>query len=234
MPVDALSSVGMYKENMFNQGIQQVQANVNELAALPIARTVGQNYMNQKIDQLKGTLSNSLSSDFSDQRLVTQIGGLTKQIGADPVVQHEVQNTLAMQGMDKQVAKDRTDGKVNPANTGVYQMDRNAWLNDTDLNTDFTANYYTPVDYNKNALETFKAISGNPNLTEADIPFKRDATTGQVLRDKAGKPVLDEVMVREKYSGVSPDRIKQALMATFDESAVNQLNIEGRWHYQRS
>src|SRR6266496_5686486 len=82
LPVDTLVNTGLFKENQYQEGVKEIQGQIDTVASLPLAKKESKQYMNLKLNQLKDSLSGSLASDFSDQRIINQVGGTARQIAA--------------------------------------------------------------------------------------------------------------------------------------------------------
>src|SRR4051812_46043557 len=91
--VSALQTVGLYKQQQYDQGLQRIQGSFDNVLNLPIAMKETQEYVKGKVSQLRDNLSKSITGDFSDQRVLSQVGGLTSRIARDPIVQNGVLST---------------------------------------------------------------------------------------------------------------------------------------------
>src|SRR5687768_10082006 len=82
--VDDKAAVGMLKQQQFDAGVQKIQAQVDHLLGLPIAKEQTQAYVKSKVGELRNGLSKSITGDFSDKRLLSQAGGYASRIANDP------------------------------------------------------------------------------------------------------------------------------------------------------
>jgi len=92
-PVQAMVAVGMQEEQDFKQGIAKVQAYVDTIAGLDIAKEEDKQYVSSKLNEVKQGIAKNLSGDFSDSRITNQIGGAAVHIYKDPIVQNAVIST---------------------------------------------------------------------------------------------------------------------------------------------
>lgn len=149
-PIDAMARVGMQREAEFEKGIQTVQGYYDALLNLPIAKGVTQEYVKSKVSQLNNAVKQSVSGDFSDHRLINQIGGLASQISSDPIVENGIQSTARIQaGMTKMKADQERalkEGKNPVQNIEWYNNKVNEFLSDNDVKTSFSVDYTPYVD----------------------------------------------------------------------------------------
>jgi hypothetical protein len=93
----ALFQVGSFKQGQLMQGIQKVQGQVDSLYGLPLAKEETRQYVQGKISELRNSLSQGITGDFSNSQLLNQVGGYAAHIAQDPIVQNGVQSTARAQ-----------------------------------------------------------------------------------------------------------------------------------------
>lgn len=224
-PIQAMATVGAMREEKFQEGINTVQNYYDSLLALPIAKRETQDYVKNKVGQLNSTVKQSISGDFSNQRLLNQIGGLAGQISNDPVVQNGVQSTAKMQAGFIQAKADQEanikNGKNPTQNAEYFSEAVNHWLSDgkVDSNLGEYTDGYTPyVDIVDRAMKLYKDQNSSQDIN-ADA-FRYD-DKGQITVN----PTLKE--------GISPQKIQSALNLVYQQPDVQkQLNIEGWWKFK--
>lgn len=224
-PIQAMATVGAMREEKFQEGINTVQNYYDSLLALPIAKRETQDYVKNKVGQLNSTVKQSISGDFSNQRLLNQIGGLAGQISNDPVVQNGVQSTAKMQAGFVQAKADQEanikNGKNPTQNAEYFSEAVNHWLSDgkVDSNLGEYTDGYTPyVDIVDRAMKLYKDQNSSQDIN-ADA-FRYD-DKGQITVN----PTLKE--------GISPQKIQSALNLVYQQPDVQkQLNIEGWWKFK--
>lgn len=221
-PVEAMAQVGMMRQQEFDKGIQTVNSFHSTLLNLPIAKQVTQEYVKEKVGQLNKAVKQSISGDFSDRRLVNQIGGLASQISNDPIVENGVTSTAAIQsGMARLKADQEANAKngKNPAyNIADYNDKVNSWLSDGKVDTTFNEAYTPYVDIIERAVKLYKEQKPGENVD-------RDA----YYIDESGKPQVSPTL-RE---GLSPSRLQSVLSLVYQEPDVQaQLAINGRQKYK--
>lgn len=228
-PISEMATVGMRREQEFQEGIKTAQNYYDSLLQLPIAKQGVQDYVKQKVGQLNQAVGQSISGDFSDRRLLNQIGGLASQISNDPIVQNGVQSTARIQsGMAKQKADQERalkDGKNPTNNINDFNDKVTSYLSDGRIDTPFSEDYTPYVDVIDRALKLFK--EQNPGQTLDADAFYYDSNE----MDASGNPVLKVNPVY--FKGVDPSRIQATLNLVYSQPDVQaQLSVDGRQTYK--
>src|SRR5690606_16695334 len=99
---DQYASVGVIKQQQYDQGVQTIQGYFNSIAGLQVARQQDQEYLQNRLGELTSKVTAVAGADFSNQNLVNQVGGLAAQIGNDRNIQNAVIGT-------QKVSKIRSD-----------------------------------------------------------------------------------------------------------------------------
>lgn len=219
-PVQAMVAVGMQKEQDFKQGIAKVQAYVDTIAGLDIAKEEDKQYVSSKLNEVKEGIAKNLSGDFSDSRITNQIGGAAVHIYKDPIVQNAVISTTNYRKGIADMELARKEGKSSIANEWDFQNNANKWLTDKTQGTLFNGKYSPFTNYRKNALDVIKSLTKDETITDSAF------TT-----DSKGNLVITDAIVRKKLAGISPEKIQQALMAGLNPNDFQQMEIDGRYHY---
>ena len=232
MPVEAMSQVGMYKQQQYNQGLEKIQGQIENVAGLDVYKPLHKQYLQSKLNELDSKLTTVAAGDFSNFQLVNSVGGMARQIGKDPIVQNAVMSTQKIRKNEKERETARKEGKDSPSNNYVYNLDLNEWMEDQDLTKSFSENYTPYTNWKKNGLEVLKALTKDSTLTEDAFSVKRD-DKGNVVFGADGKPqmVLADAIVKQKYAGLSPEKIQQALMVGLTPSDFKQMEIDGVYSY---
>ena len=66
LPVEAMVSVGQAKQQQYNEGIQKIQTNIDNVAGMDIVRDVDKEYLQSKLNQLGNDTRLFAAADFSD------------------------------------------------------------------------------------------------------------------------------------------------------------------------
>lgn len=225
LPVEAMVSVGMEKQRRYDEGIQKIQTQIDNIAGLDVIRDVDKAYLQSKLDQLGNDLRTVAASDFSNFQLVNSVGGMVTQVGKDPVVQNAVSSTAWYRKQMADMEKAISDGKSSVQNQWDFNQKASRWLSSGDINQSFRDRYTQYIDVDKKWLDTLKAI--NPNLKEEDIPYVLDPVTG-----KPDYKSIAAAMQRVSTEKVSAAQIETAIRASLTPDDLNQLAINGRYQFR--
>ena len=219
-PVEAAVNVGTYKQGQFEAGISKVQGFVDSLYSLPIDKDDVKSYVSAKVNQLRTGIKGSIAGDFSDQRLINQIGGYVKDIYSDPIIQNGIASSAAIRAGQAQIELDRKEGKLQPQNEWDFSTQASKYLSDGDVKSSFNYKYTPYQDYKKKALETLKSLSGDESITDEAFTV-----------DSSGNLTITDAITREKFKNLSPEKIRTALLAVFTPGDLQQISIDGKYNY---
>jgi hypothetical protein len=216
--------VGMQKQKQYDEGIQKIQTNIDNIAGLDIIRDIDKTYLQSKLNQLGNDIRTVAAGDFSNFQLVNSVNGMTNQISKDRNVLNAISSTKAYRkGLEDMDAANKA-GKGSASHDWEFKTSANDWLNNKDINKTFNSGYKQYSDYKKNGLEVVKALVKNENIK--DVAFEYDAN-GNVVG------VLD-AMTRTKIAGITPERIQAALMVGLSPNDWQSMQIDGRYSYSNS
>ena len=224
LPVEAMVQVGMQKQKQYDEGIQKIQTNIDNIAGLDIIRDIDKTYLQSKLNQLGNDIRTVAAGDFSNFQLVNSVNGMTNQISKDRNVLNAISSTKAYRkGLEDMDAANKA-GKGSASHDWEFKTSANDWLNNKDINKTFNSGYKQYSDYKKAGLEVVKALVKNENIK--DVAFEYDAN-GNVVG------VLD-AMTRTKIAGITPERIQAALMVGLSPNDWQSMQIDGRYSYSNS
>lgn len=218
-PVDAMVQVGMQKQAQYDQGIQKIQSQIDQVAGMDVVRDVDKMYLQSKLDTLGGNLRKVAAGDFSNYQLQNSVGGMVSSIAKDKNVQNAVSSTARYRKGIADMDAAIKEGKSSPSNEWDFQNQASKWLNG-DVSASFTGGYNPYTNYKKNALEVIKSLTKDESIRD-------DAFTV----DKKGNLVVADSTVRKKLAGIDPSKIQTALMATLSPADFKQMEIDGRYSY---
>lgn len=216
-PLDAMLTVGITKQQQYEEGLQKVQGYMNTLSGFQSQKKEINEYLKGKMSELRENLNN-ISGDFSDQRLVSQIGGAASKIASDPIVQNGIlaqQTISAIQAAKEQARK---EGKSSVQNEWYADNKINEWLNDGQTDTKLNASYTQYFDIEKKIREYVKDMGEGENLPEEMLRF-----------DTTGKLVPNEVLLKGKSAKRVQDAIDVVLQSP---DAQQQLTIDGAYKFR--
>ena len=220
LPVEAMVQVGMEKQKRYDEGIQKIQASIDNIAGLDVIRDIDKAYLQSKLNQLGNNLKSVAAGDFSNFQLVNSVTGMANQLIRDPTVSTAVSATKAYRSALEDRKKAYQDGKSGPSNDWLFNKKSNEWLNGGTPGESFNAQYKPYTNWRKNATEVIKALTGDSTITD-------DAFT----TDAKGNMVIADAIVRKKVAGLSPQKIQQALMVGLSPGDFEQMEIDGMYQY---
>lgn len=225
LPVEAMVSVGMEKQRRYDEGIQKIQTQIDNIAGLDVIRDVDKAYLQSKLNELGNNLKTVAAGDFSNFQLVNSVGGMVTQIGKDPTIQNSVSSTAWYRKQMSEMEKAISEGKSSVQNQWDFNQKANSWLMSPNVGASFRERYTPYTDVNKKWVDALKSI--NPNLKEVDIPYELDPITGQPNYQK-----IAAAMQRVSTEKVSASQIENVLRATLTPDDLNQLAIDGRYQFR--
>jgi hypothetical protein len=245
-------AVGTYKQQQYDQGVQKVQAYIDNIAGLDVMKGSHKQYLQSKLNELGGKLKTVAAGDFSNQQLVGSVGGMATQIVKDPIIQNAVYSTQVyrkQEGVRETLAK---EGKTSPENDDWWNGQVNDFLSNPDLKTPFNGEYVAYRDLDKKlreigdkVKEVTKSVdipyirddAGNVVYFEIDPKtgtFKRDGNQQLIptTREKGGREYVDKAMLRVKIKGTPAQKILDNFYDSLDEGDKKQLLITANYHYK--
>ena len=230
LPVDAMVQVGMYKQKQYDEGIQKIQTNIDNVAGLDVIRDVDKIYLQSKLNQLGNDLRTVSAGDFSNFQLVNSVNGMTNQIAKDKNVQTAVSSTAWARKEQSSMEDDRKAGKLTPDNEYHFNSKLSNWISNKELGVGFNQRYVQNFDVNKFAKETFDAIK--PDGFSYDQIYQLDGN-GQPAKDPKGNLIYSPTMTRLEKEGIFPEKVKATLGQIFSDPRVGQqLGITGQYNYR--
>lgn len=218
LPTEAMSQVGIIKQQMFDQGVEKIQSTVDALSSLPIAKEEVKGYVQTKLGQLKEGVTRNIAGDFSDMRVINQIGGAARIIAKDPIVQNGVTSTAKMQTSLSELQEAKKAGKSAPQNEAHLQNSISGWLNDGQLDSQFTGSYTPYTDITDRFIKLYK--EQNPGEDIPQDAYRTDANGNTVIN-----PVL--------FKGKGPAKIQALFNVVASQPDVRQqLNIDGWYKFR--
>lgn len=220
LPVEAMVQVGMEKQKRYDEGIQKIQSQIDNIAGLDVIRDIDKAYLQSKLNELGNNLKTVAAGDFSNFQLVNSVSGMTSQIVKDPNIVNALSSTKAYRKGIEDMNALIKDGKGSASRTWEFKTKANDWLNSKDLNARFDATYKPYTNYRKNAAEIVKGLTGDSTIR--DDAFDVDAN---------GNLKITDAMTRTKLAGIPPEKIQQALLSGLSPDDWEQMSVDGRYNY---
>lgn len=227
LPVEAMVAVGMEKQQRYDQGIQRIQSQIDQVAGLDIYRSEDKQHLQSRLNDLGSKLKTVAAGDFSNYQLVNSVAGMTSTIMKDPVILAGVQSTQNIKNNEKLMEEARQKGELTPDNLDFYNKRLAAYessplVDERGKPIVFNAKYDPYFDIFKYAKETFDAVK--PDGFSYDEIFTKDAS---------GNTVYSPTMTRMEKEGRFPQKVRETIDQIFSDPRVSkQLQITGEYNYK--
>ena len=261
LPVDAMTQVGMYKQQQYDQGVQKIQSYIDNVAGMDVYKQEHKQYLQSKLNELGGRLKTVAAGDFSNSQLVNSVGGMATQIVKDPIVQNAVYSTQVVRKGDADREVAAKAGKTSPNNDQDWEDQKAEWLNDGKLDSRFNGKYVEHWDVDKKLTEKAELIMKFPDANSQENMWQTDAAgntlyyrqepvtqNGKVVKDKSGKvvtrtvssidpsqggkPEVADVMKKISIKGTSPEKLYNNFLDSLDSRDAQQLRIDAKAKYR--
>lgn len=219
LPVEAMVQVGMQKQAQYDQGVQKIQNEIDRVGGIELYRPQDKQILQSKLNELGSRLKTVAAGDFSNQQLVNSVAGMTGQIIKDENIINAVSSTQQYKKAIKEREEYLKDGKTSPSNDWLFQQKTNKWMNG-DVKETFSGGYDPYTNWRKNALDVIKGLTKDSTIT--DDAFAVDAK---------GDLVITDAIVRKKMSGISPEKIQEALLQTLTPADFKQMQTDSLYDY---
>lgn len=231
LPVEAMVQVGMEKQKRYDEGIQKIQSQIDEIGGMDIYKPQHRMYLQSKLNELGNNLKLVAAGDFSNFQLVNSVGGMIGQVVKDPVVKNAYESTQLLRKQQGYMEEAKRAGKSSPENEWWFMSEIDRWQSDPDLMRKFTGEYIQYTDVDKKLRDVASKIKEIEK--SVDIPYQRNAD-GSYRLDKNGNPLVDDAMLRIKVKGTPAEKILNNFYSSLDENDKRQLMITGNYHYKNA
>jgi len=226
LPVDAMVKVGMQKQAQYDQGVQKIQSYIDNVAGLEILNDTDKSYLQSKLDQLGSKLTVIAGGDFSNQQLVSAVGGMASQITKDENIQNAIFSTANAKKQQSRIDADVKKGKLNDSSQYIYNRELQKYMGNNEVGQRFTGQYVPKTsEWDKKMLDTIKVLQ--PKITQQDIAY--------LTNPKTGKPDINlvaEVMQRYTDKRVDEGQILTAINAVLNPADLEQMRMDGIFNYR--
>lgn len=225
LPVEAMAQVGMQKQKQYDEGVQRIQTNIDNIAGLDVANDVDKQYLQSKLDALGNNLKTVAAGDFSNFQLVNSVNGMTNQISKDDNVINAVKSTSWLRKQQAEMEKAISEGKSSQENQWDFGEKANKYLSSTTVGDKFNDRYTQYIDVNKKWMDVMKSL--HSDLAEQDVPYARNDDGSINYKQTAA------AMQRMSKETVSSAKIENALRSSLSPDELNQLSISGRYTFKQ-
>jgi len=240
LPVDAMVKVGMYKQQQYDQGVQKIQGQIDNIAGIDILNPTQKQYLQSKLNELGSRLKTVAAGDFSNNQLVNSVGGMATQIVKDSKIQNAVESTSRIRkGIVDQTEANKS-GKGSPDNDWFFETGINKFMSNTDVNASYNGRYVNKYDIDKDVNEAIKSAHFDSAEWE-EMPKKLIPSldkAGKPIMDKEGKPVMQtvvdtDILVEKTKKGLLSGKVANIVGSIFAKPEVQQqLAISGAYTYR--
>ena len=151
--VSAMTSVGMQKQARYDEGVQRIQQQIDRVAGIDIIKPQHQQYLNTKLGELNNKLKFVAAGDFSNYQLTNSVGGMVSSIANDKVIQNAAYSTQVIKKQQNEIETAKKEGKSSPENEAYWNANLNNWLENKDLSTPYTGQYFEYIDVDSKLRE---------------------------------------------------------------------------------
>jgi hypothetical protein len=230
-PIEAMRAVGMEKQQQYNQGVQRVQTSIDKVAGLDIMKDVDKQYLQSKLNTLSTNLQTVAAGDFSNFQLANSTAGLATKIGDDSKIQSAVGSTAKVRKQLEIANTAKVAGKSSVQNQWALEQQIGQYLQEPDAGSAFNGQYteYTDVD------KKLRDVADKLVVLDSTIDdiYMRNAD-GSHVKDKQGRPIVDEVMLSIKTKGKPAEKILNNFYSALNENDINQLHIDSSYHFRNA
>ena len=236
LPVEAMVQVGMEKQQRYDQGLQKIQSQIDQVAGLSIARPQDKEYLQSKLNDLGSKLKTVAAGDFSNYQLVNSVAGMASTIMKDPVIIAGVQSAQNIKNNEKIMEEARQKGELTPDNLDFYNKRLAAYENSSLVDERgkpivFGAKYDPYFDVFKFVKENFDAVKP-ANLTFNQV-YETDDQGNPLIDPATNKPIYSPLMIKLEKEGRLPEAVRDTLDQILADPRVSkQLQITGEYNYK--
>ena len=224
--MEAMNTVGMYKQAKYDEGVQKIQSYVDNVAGLDVYNPISKKYLESKVSQLGGRLRSVAAGDFSNQQLVNSIGGMAGEIIKDPYIQNAVYSAANIKNQARTIEAAKAKGEWGVENEDLYNEQLSKYYNSTDLKDRFSNQYVPYEDLYKNFAE-FAEKFGYDKKTTQELWNQRE--DGSYILDKNGNRTWNNLMLTTTVKAKDAAKMLNAFQASLTPKQLQQLAITGRY-----
>jgi hypothetical protein len=229
LPVELMMKVGAYKQQQYDQGVQKIQSYIDNVAGLDTPRPQDKAYLESKLNTLGDDLKIVAAGDFSNQQLVSSVGGMATQIIKDPYIQSAVYSSAQIKKNNEKMTEAEKKGLLKPENKEFYDKQLETYMNGK-LGDQFNGKYIPYVD----VMDHLRKVAKDTGIDESIIPdlFETDSNGKTVMqRDSKGQvsPKINKVMAERHLKGKTAEKLLMAFKNSLTPEVKQQLAITGMY-----
>lgn len=221
LPVDDYLRTGLILQERYNQGVEFIQDQLDNVAGLPVATEADKKYLNSKVTAMESQVRGIASADFSRMSIQQQVGAMANRIARDPVIQNSVLSSQRISQLKNSIAELR---RTKPE---LYTVANEKWIDE---------NFLTPF-YQQGKTQTGLLYSGP---TDA-IPY---TDYRKLLNEELSKiePSVQTITTQngelafkiDKSTTVTPARVQNIINSIIASrpDIQQQMQIDGYFAYK--
>lgn len=216
LPEEAFLKGITYRQQQYDEGRALVQKQLDAYGQIrdSFIKPQDKEYFDQEALKLVKALNSKAGLDFSMKANVQSALNTGKQLINDPIIKQAAESTATYKKMMEEYNK-LDASKRSTVNDYFFFKDMKSWMED--------GKYGSKLNYNPYTVYTDEHIK-----LKADLANKLKPNTQEVLEfSKDGKWII-----KNKYTGVSAKRFKQAYVSGLSEQAKNQLRMEAQYRVE--
>lgn len=222
LPSEDLIKVALYKQQMFDEGVNKVQTQVDSYAQLrnDIYTPIEQKYFDETMTNLVKSVNDSAGIDFSKKANVQAVLGIGKPLERDTNIINAIQNGKEIKKRYQTLSEIDQD-KRSTTNDWAYTNDIDNYLKANKLGMSVQKNkqYEEYVDISEMVVDLVKELSP---LEQEQFIGKTDGTPQGYL-EVITKQGFDQTQLANRIKG----------MLSTDPKAARQLQIDTEYYYNR-
>ena len=226
LPVEAMVKVGMYKQEKYDQGVQKIQGNIDNIAGMDVMRSIDKQNLQSKLNQLGSKLKIVAAGDFSNSQLVNSVGGMATQIIKDPNVQAAVQSTANARNQMGIMEEARQKGDLTPDNEWYFQKQLDGYLNNNDL----VGKGNSPIYFNGKYVKHYDV---DKDIQDA---VSKAHLSSEEWEENAKNPdgsINTDILIEKSKKGLLSGKVKSIVDSIYSKPEVQQqLAITGMYRYK--
>jgi len=224
--VEEMSKIGLEKQGKYDQGIQRIQTQIDNVAGMDVMKDVDKQYLQSKMGELGNNLKYVAAGDFSNYQLTNSVGGMVNQIGKDENIQNAVYSTQRIRNEQKVMSAAQKSGKSSPSNDAWFNNQVGGYLNDPSLGTTFSGKYEYAVDTTTPLTDAIKAAHADKLAEDEGVVTGYDKTTG--------KPIYNQDLIQHKVQeGLSTSKVTAIAREVYSRPDVaRQMQIDAWYNYR--
>jgi hypothetical protein len=222
--IEEMSKITMERQQRYDQGIQKIQTQIDNVAGLDVIRDVDKQYLQSRLNELGTNLKSVAAADFSNNQMVTSTAGMAARIAKDPIIQNSVISTQRVRKSMSERDVANREGKGAVENDWWLDKNINQYLNNSDAKASFTGSYLQYRDIKPKMLKVLKSL--HESGKDEQVPWEANSD-GTVNYGKTAA-----AMVEKGWKGITSGQIENAIRASFDQSDLRQMDISGQYQFR--